>query len=65
MDPNSGRKHLEDLVDLAPTETELSLTRAWLFDRPTSPQFREAFAQLCMALGQTLFAAKVLKTTGH
>jgi len=57
LDPKSGRKHLEDLVDLVPVEDELSFAQAWLFARPTSPQFRQAFAQLCLVLGYSLDAA--------
>jgi hypothetical protein len=56
LDPKSGRKHLEDLVDLVPTEEELRFAQEWLFARPTSPQFRRAFAQLCAVLGHPLDA---------
>jgi len=54
LDPKSGRKHLGDLVDLAPEEGELAFAAAWLLDRPTSPQFRKAFADLCLVLGHPL-----------
>jgi hypothetical protein len=51
LDPKTGRKHLEDLVDLAPGLDELQFAGSWLLDRPTSRQFREAFHRLCLSLG--------------
>ena len=51
LDPKSGKKHLGDLVDLAPNADELAFAAAWLLDRPTSPQFRKAFANLRSVLG--------------
>jgi hypothetical protein len=54
LDPKSGRKHLEDLVDLAPSGEEVLFAQSWLFARPTSPQFRQAFERLCAVLGHKI-----------
>lgn len=51
LDPGSGKKHLGDLVDLAPSNVELAFAKIWLLDRPTSREFRKAFADLCVVLG--------------
>lgn len=51
LDPKSGKRHLGDLVDLGPSADELAFAATWLLDRPTSPQFREAFATLRSVLG--------------
>jgi hypothetical protein len=51
LDPKFGRRHLEDLVDLAPNAQELAFAREWLFARPTSLEFRDAFLKLCLVLG--------------
>lgn len=51
IDPKSGSKHLGDLVDLSPDADELAFAAKWLLDRPASPQFRKALAELCSVLG--------------
>jgi len=51
LDPKSGERHLGDLVDLAPDADELAFAAKWLLDRPTSPQFRQALADLQSVLG--------------
>jgi hypothetical protein len=51
LDPRSSQRHLSDLVDLAPGADELAFAAEWLLDRPTSPQFRKALADLRSVLG--------------
>jgi hypothetical protein len=51
LNEKAGKKHLGDLVDLNPTEEEVSFATDWLLDRPTSPEFRKVLRQLCEVLG--------------
>lgn len=54
IDPKARRQHLEDLVDLHPDKTEMDFAATWLLDRPSSPEFRRAVAQLYDVLGHTV-----------
>ncbi len=52
LDPQSGARHLSDLVDIAPSAEEFSFTASWLLGRRTSPSFRKALARLFAILGE-------------
>jgi len=59
LDAKAGKKHLGDLVDLNPTQEEMSFATDWLLDRPTSPEFRKIVRQLCEVLGHSDLAERM------
>jgi hypothetical protein len=62
IDRTKGQRHLKDLLAINPKETEMELAVHWLLDRKTSPQFRQAVAKICKALG--FLALRNLDTAG-
>lgn len=59
LNGKAGQKHLGDLVDLNPTEEEMSFATDWLLDRPTSVEFRKVLRQLCEVLGHSDLAKRL------